>query len=130
MGTLGIVKYIDLNWDLETRISQPIQTLASRIKDKLLCSLLITPRLLGINPAYLFLVGTNALMMDDRAIADQSNDPYRAVIVGSWAAFGVAMAIELERTSSPRIGTVCQFPLLVVINGVLTMERMARGSIE
>lgn len=99
------------------------------LRDKLMKHLLVTPRILGINPLYYYFVGTNALAMDNSAIENGESSFRMAVIVTSWTAYGASMALELQRTWGMRRGALFSFPMMVVVNAAMTMKLNLQGLI-
>lgn len=129
MITFISAEKMDRSWSLESRMRVSNPTITTFIKDKVFTSFLIDPRFLGMNPAYIFFVGTNALSMNDAAIKTD-RFAYQMIALVSWTFFGIAMGVELQRTKTRRRGTVFQFPMMAVINGALTFQRLGSGKIR
>lgn len=110
-SSYAIGKAIDLTWNPKQR---------SRLKDKAMFSLWVSPRILGITPLYLYYAVTNALNLDGHA--SKGLNPYHtAMAFTAWLAYGVAMGRELVITSSNRIGNLeLRFPRMLWTDGAIT----------
>ncbi len=115
MATYFVGTYFDHKWDPMVR---------HRAKDWM-GVFLIAPAIMGCSVALIYSIFTNAINMADRGITRQ----YTWLQNTAWASYGIAMALELIKTSGKRVGTVLIPPLLVFINGALTFKRRITGQL-
>lgn len=121
-GTLTFANLIDTSFEVKQRVSVRETTIPVRMKDWAI-SFLMMPEILGVNPAYVFFVMTNSLLMDDEAIA--SDSPLRrGIVFGGWGFYGMAMALEFWKFWCDRVGLpLSRESLLLFINVVLVGYR-------
>lgn len=91
--------------------------------DKLMYALWASPRVLGINPLFIYYAVTNALEMDGHTIGATGESPYHvAAVILAWIAYGISMGRELYITESERVGNPqLKRPSLLYINGAITL---------
>lgn len=110
---------IDSSWDPKKR---------HWAKDSLMTSVWFSPRILGIDPLFIYYAMTNALKMDGAAVESQQSPFHTAAIIIGWIAYGMRMGHEVFIGASDRIGSPQRkFPKMAVINGTITTEIYIRG---
>jgi hypothetical protein len=116
----GITEVVERTWDPEVR---------HWFKDQVMIYS-VSPRILGINPLYIYFAGTNVLLMDNHAIEAQRSSLHRAMILSSWGGYGLAMARELRSTITNRKGDPSsRFPLMLVMNAATTAKFCIEGKV-
>jgi hypothetical protein len=121
LSSYGIARCVDRIWDPAHR---------NRLKDRAFVFFFASPRILGINPLYLYFAGTNALSMDNHAIAAQQSPLHRITIIASWFFYGSAMGRELYATSVDRMGSApIKYPLMCFLNAATTMRFVIAGKV-
>jgi len=121
LSSYSLAKFADKTWNPGVR---------HLLKDKLFLFFNADSRLLGVDPLYLYLAGTNALSMNNHAIEAQRSPFRRVAIISSWAAYGLSMGREFFVTSSDRIGSApTKFPLMALVNGAITAKLSISGKI-
>ncbi|MBX7067036.1 MAG: hypothetical protein K1X28_07385 [Parachlamydiales bacterium] len=118
LGTGGC-HWIDHSWDPRKRHA---------IKDSLMATVWFSPRILGIDPLFIYYAMTNAVKMDGAAIAAQGSPYHLAGIILGWLAYGIRMGHESFIGASDRIGSPQRkFPKMAVINGTNTTKLYIDG---
>jgi len=115
LGAFGIGTFFDRTWDPKVR---------NKAKDFMELFLVI-PTALGCSIAFFYSIFTNAINMADRGMTRE----YKWLQNVAWGSYGVAMALELIKTSGKRVGALLIPPLLVFVNGSLTLQRRLIGQI-
>lgn len=113
VATYGLYKWVDLTWSKEDR---------RWLQDKLMCSLITGPRVFGVNPVYVYLVGTSAIALNSDAIDKQEDNVHWATIIAAWLSYGIAMGHELMQTSGSRRRPPFAWPMMIMLNGANTMR--------
>lgn len=118
LGTGGS-HLIDHSWD-------PIRR--DRMKDWLMSTVWFSPRILGIDPLFVYYVMTNSIKMDGTAVAAQKSPYYLAAIILGWMAYGLKMGHEGFIAGSERIGNLqLKFQRMAAINGLITFKLYVEG---
>ncbi|PIS06504.1 MAG: hypothetical protein COT80_00360 [Candidatus Buchananbacteria bacterium CG10_big_fil_rev_8_21_14_0_10_33_19] len=122
LSSYSLAKVADKKWDPSAR---------HLLKDKLILFFAADSRILGVDPLYLYLAGTNALSMNNHAIEAQKSPFRRVAIISSWVAYGLSMGREFYVTSNHRIGSApTKFPLMALVNGAITAKLNISGKIR
>lgn len=104
-------KVVESKWDPTER---------HRWKDWAMTTMWVAPRILGMNPLFWYLAATNAVLMDNKAIAQMKTFVPVVVATGGWLAYGISLGSEFYRTSSDRIGNQLKWPLMLFANAAIT----------
>jgi hypothetical protein len=119
LAAYPLAKWVDSTWSTKNR---------NWLTDKMIVALWISPRVLGINPLYIFYMGTNALPLASSEIDQLQNPYYIATAVAAYVAYGAAMGRELAITSSDRFGNAqMKYPGMVMIDSTLTAVNSFKG---
>lgn len=129
VGTTALGLGVQELWRRSRREEIQDPSLKQRLLDKTMVFFHISPKVLGVHPAYIFSILTHSLAMDDRAMQEGESAGKKALLLLAWASYGIGWAVERIQAQSAYLGAEPKMPLMFLTNAVLTALRRIQKEI-